>query len=541
MTKHILTSRTVAFLATAVLFGGFCFSESYAKTSKSTKTYKTNKMTTPDFAYPKTVEKNASAALDNAIAHGDWPEAVDAVVRIVTAENIVSRNNAVSGISKIDSIALVSPETWKPAFQLINADIYTSIYGSIRWQADSRKLPLDSIPADPYDWSREIFADKVFNICTGILEESHNDARLLKDWRKFIDNTTDAFALGMTVEEFLCDRCFSLLGNFTDEARDVIPFFAGHSEPVTPTQKCASLREEAVDRLIEAATTGRQTLLLAQALMNKANTMPYSLRMKYILNSFERVKGTDGEQLILSNFRDYVDENPDPSIESPFPYSKKEYVELLRKSVSEFPKGRYANSLKNIINDLTRPSSEIWYKSQYLTSSEITLDARLSNCNESWVLVYDYSPYANNTNNPPKNKDIASRCRLVKSVRLTASGDIPFSADTKVHIGKLPKGIYTVIPSATPDGKGIYSTIINDSWREPFTVSDISVMTLQYPDAKTRVFVVDGSNGRPIEGAQVKVYTRQNYSAPRQLVRTLTTDKGASVSRSEDRFDIEAL
>ncbi|MDE6741869.1 MAG: hypothetical protein K2J58_06015, partial [Muribaculaceae bacterium] len=284
-----------------------------------------------------------------------------------------------------------------------------------------------------------------------------------------------------------------------------------------------------------------QSLLLAQALLDKTNTLPYSLRMKSLIDAYERVKGTEGEQLILSNLRDFLNEDPAPGMKSPFPFSKKDYLDLLQKSVSEFPKGRYANALKNILNDMTRPSSQIRYKGQYLTSSDITLNAKLTNCNESWALIYDYSPFANTTNGNPKTKEVAARCRLVKAVKLTAEGAVPFTAEIETNAGQLPKGTYVVIPSATADGKGIYTNLLNDSWREPFTVSDISVMSLQQPDAKTRVFVVDGSNGRPIEGAKVKVYTRRNYSSARQLVNTLTTDKDGSVTVSEERFEIEAL
>lgn len=541
MKKSLLPIRAVALLATVVLFGGMTLSDVSAKTVKTPKKNVSSQMKTPDFAYPKTVIKNADAALQYAMAHGDWPAAIEATIQYVTADNIVSHGNAVKGIAKIDSISNIAPASWQSAFQLVKADIYTSIYGMQRWQADNRKLPLDSIPDNPFEWSRDIFADKVFDIYSGVLEESTNDDRSLREWSKFIENTSDAYSLDMTVEEFLCSRCFSLLGNFADASRDVIPFFASDLKPVTPAQKCADLRDKAIDRLIGSASGRGQSLLLALALTDKANTLSNSIRMKFFVEAYGKVKGTEGEQLILSQMRDFFFEEPAEGIESPFPYNKTEYISMLRKSISDFPKGRYVNSLKNIINDMTRPFSEIWYKGQYLSSSDIIMDVKLSNCNESWALVYDYSPYSNIANNPPKTKEVAARCRLVKAARLSVDGNVPFTAETKAHIGKLPKGSYVVIPSATPDAKGIYSNILNDSWREPFTVSDISVMTLQYPDAKTRVFVVEGSNGRPIEGAQVKVYSRKNYSSARQLVNTLTTDKEGSVSITEERFEIEAL
>lgn len=540
MTKNIFSSRTVAFLATVVLFLGGGGAPATAKTAKKAQTSKTTQMATPDFAYPKTVEKDASAALDIAIAKGDWASAVESTIQIVTANNIVSRNNAAEGLAKIDSVAAIAPELWKAPFLLIKADLYSSIYGNVIWKADQRKLPLDSVPNDPYEWSRDIFADKVYNLCSEILNSASDYSFPLKEWGKMLENADDAYTLGMTAEEFIFSRSFSLLGDFADETQDVIPFFTTASTPVTPAQKCADLRGKAIDRLISLASESKQSLLLARALSDKADTLPYSLRMKSLLDAYDMVKGQEGEQPILSDLRDYVSESQQSGDATIFPYTTKEYIALLQKSIEEYPKGRYVNNLKNIINELTRPFSEIQYKGQYLSSSVITIDAKLTNCNQSWALVYDYSPFANSTNNQPKNKEIASRCKLVKAVKLSAEGSIPFSAEIKAEIGRLPKGSYVVIPSATADGKGIYSNILNDSWREPFTVSDISVMTLQQPNAETRVFVINGSNGAPIEGAQVKVFTRKNYSSPRILSKTLTTDKDGSVTVTEERFEIEA-
>ena len=283
-------------------------------------------MNGPDFAYPKTVEKNASAALEAAVAHGDWPSAIEATIQMVTADNMVSHGNAVKGIAEIDSVAAIAPAAWRPAFRLIKADIFSSIYGMNRWEADNRKLPLDSVPENPFEWSREIFADKVLVLCNDILDTSPDDARLLKEWSKFLENTSDAFAFDMTVGEFLCSRCFDLLGNYSDASRDIIPFFNTTSAPETPAQKCAALRDKAIDRLVESASRRGQSLLMARALVDKANTLPNSMRMKLLIEAYGKVKGAEGEQLILSRFRDFFFEDPAPGIESSFPYSKKEYI-----------------------------------------------------------------------------------------------------------------------------------------------------------------------------------------------------------------------
>ena len=295
-------------MATVLLFGGLHFQDASAKTVKKSRSSRNTQMKVPDFAFPQTVEKNASANLKSAVAHGDWATAIEATIQMVTAENLISQDNATAGISKIDSISAIAPASWRPAFQLIKAGIYSSIYGSIRWKADSRKLDVDSIPAAPYEWSRDIFADKVFGLCSEILDDTSNDTRPLKEWGKFIENSTDAYALGMTVGEFLSLRCFSILGNYADPTRDVIPFFNTSSAPATPGGKCALLRDKAIDRLIKSTSDRGQALLLAQALSEKANVLPYSLRMKSLIDAYNEVKGTEGEQLILSNLRDFLNE-----------------------------------------------------------------------------------------------------------------------------------------------------------------------------------------------------------------------------------------
>lgn len=517
---------TVAILGTVLSMGA------------DAKTKATAKMTIPDFAYPQTVEKNADEKLSKAISSGDWSAAIEAVIQSVTARNIINHQNVASGIAKADSLATTAPAEWQPVFLLIKGQLLNAIYDDIRWQADTRKLDIDSIPDNPFEWSRDIFAEQIYNIGSEILEKGSRNETPLKDWKEFLENTDNAFASGMTVGEWLEMQCFQLLGQYSDATKDIIPFFSTNSEPTTPTQKCTALRDRAINMYIAQTQNLNQHLLLAKALTDKANITPFSLRMRALLEAYDLTKGTEGEQLILSTLRDYVDEERNGT-QTAFPYDKREYMTLLEKSLESFPKGMYANSLKNILNDLTQPSADVRYRSQYLSSTPIEMDVTLSNASETWLLIYDYSPYLKATNSP-KTSEIASKCRLVKAVKASAEGKIPFLSNTKADVGKLPKGTYVVVTSASSDSKGIYAGTKNDRWHQPFTVSDISVMSLQYPDAKTRVFVVDGANGRPIEGAQVKVYIRKNYSSPQQLSKTLTTGKDGSVTVTDERFSIEA-
>lgn len=488
----------------------------------------------PDFAYPKTVVENSGRELTAAIAEGKWDKAVEAIIQKTTASNLVSNDSVAMQLRQLDSIASLAPEEWQPAFRLIEADIYNAIYSQIRWKADRRQLPADSVAANPYEWSREIFADKIRSLCSSALNCKANIGCPIKQWNSFLSDFETAAKYGMTVDEFTDYKCFRLLNQYADESEDIIPFFGNDSAPSTPGSRCRSLRDEAINSLIDRTSERGQSLLLAKALTEKADCSPYALRAPMLIEALEKVKGTEGEQLILLQLEsnvvpDYEDDS------NPYVIKRGRYMEMLKESVARFPGGFYVNSLKNILASMTRPSANISYRSQYLTSADISMDVTFTNCDRTWILVYAYD-LKNEERQSPTNRSVAARSRLVKAVKVEKEG----RSIAKASIGRLPAGNYIVLPSSTPDAKGIYPSVADYRWRNPFSVSDISVLSVRYPDASTKVIVVDGKDGHPIEGAKVMVYTYPDNSPSKKLTATLTTDSLGCVTVTARRFSMEA-
>ncbi|MDE6340859.1 MAG: hypothetical protein K2K93_00945, partial [Muribaculaceae bacterium] len=457
--------------------------------------------TIPDFAYPKKVAEVAGKNLDSSIAAGKWPEAVKALVEKVTAENLVSASDQAGHLAEIDSVCEIAPDRWKPAFLLLKGNLLARIYESNRRRADGRTLPIDSVPENPLEWSKDIFASKIAGICTSVLADNLNAGRPLKEWEAFLKDTAFAMECNMTVDEFEAAQCSSMAALFaTDEMTDVIPFFKNDTPPATPVARCGELRKQADARLSELASKSDQNLLLAYSLMHAVEALPYSMQMPAAIDAYKKVKGTEGEQIILIDLRRYIPTSIEETTYNALPLmTMEEYVDAMRKSIAAFPKGRYSNGVRNTLNDLTEPSARVSYNQQYLTTDTIKMRATLSNCNESWILIYDYSRYAD-TVNPPKSSVVANNCPLVKPVKISADGTVPFSKTVNAEVGALRAGTYVAIPSASPNKAGIYANEARNSWREPFTVSDISVLTLQCPDNSTKVFVVSAVNGKPIKG-----------------------------------------
>lgn len=491
----------------------------------------------PDFAYPQTVEKNALRDLDNALAKNDWKNAAVASVKSITASNLISRENVVSGLARLDSICKLAPAEWKPVFQLMQADIYESIYSSQKWQMDSRQLPLDSFPSNPYDWSRELFAIKILDLCNPIVDKAPDMSAPIASWTPLLSDTSYASGMGMTVGEFLYLRSFDLLNAFADPAADVIPFFATSPDPVTPAQKCAALRDKAVDCLIQLSDHDKnQSPILAKSLVLKSRTLPVYQQSTALKNAYQALKGSVGEQEILyemANSQYFSRENTEDE-----PFGKTEFIKTLKESVARYPKGVYANALRNQIESYTQPSVELRNSNQILSSSPVKVSVTLRNCKETFLLVYDYSPFIDAKENP-KTSEITSGCRLVKSMRVSG-GCAECDTVVETDLGKFSPGSYVVIPSSASTAKGIYVPLSKNRWSPTFSVSDLSYYILRGQNQSTRVFIVDGKNGRPIEGAKVSVFEEKYWNSPKKLLSTMTTNKDGFVDVPYKSFEFRA-
>lgn len=492
---------------------------------------------TPDFAYPQTVEKNAMRDLDAALSKRDWKNAAVACVKSVTAANLVSRENVVTGLSRLDSICRVAPDEWKPAFRLMQADIYSKIYSSQKWQMDSRQLPLDSFPENPYDWSRDLFALRILDLCKPMVNDAPAMSAPISAWTPFLTDTSFASGMRMTVGEFILMRSFSILNDFSDSAADIIPFFSTVEVPATPLQKCADLRSKAVDSLINlAAAAKKQSIILGKAYVLQSGTLPAYRKSAALKMAYDSLKGTEGEQVVLYEMARSLFFRQ--GIPADLGFSKHDFIATVENSIAKFPKAPYSDALREILQGYTMPSLEFCNSNQFLSNSPVKVSLTLKNCRDTHLLVFDYKPFVDATSNPT-TAQLTSRARLANAIKVAPGCE---NCDTvmEVDLGFYGPGEYVVIPSSSPSAAGIYPVLANDQWPSSFSVSDISYYILRCPDQSSRVFIVDGVTGSPVKGAKVSVYEKKYWNSPRKLLRTLTTGEDGFVTITDRNFEFKA-
>lgn len=535
--KYLLTAIISAFLLPIVVL-----SSSLTVAGKSRPRFQ------PIIVDPLKAEKKATSSLHKAIRKKEWQEVAYYMIQSVAAANLINHDNVLSGLATVDSILSIVPPEWKSAFLLIKADYYTHIYtrNILNMTHDKSVSSIDSIPSNPEEWSPDIFATKIYDICELILNDHYINSIPLKKWEAFLSNTKYAFSSGMTVGEFCALQCYKILSVFSDETYPIIYFI--HEDPSleSPAQKCSKLSSHALDILIRDSQSRGQLFLLAKALVYKAECLPPELRMEVLHQALKLLKDTEALQYILAYLGDYAVPSWDYRI-SELPISNDVYIDMIKKSIANYPKGIYVSTLKEIIESLSKSHIDIDYHGQYLIESDISFKVNLFNADSIWLLIYDYSAFANSRFSPLV-RSVLPECKFVKAVKVnTERLWQKFIPNATAEIGSLPAGTYIIVPSTTPDYKGIYSTVLDSSIKTdshentPFFVSDITALRLKPSNPETLIFVVSAKNGKPIEGAEVKIYKPNFNKKDSGLIETLTTDIDGGVLVTADKFEFEAI
>ena len=187
---------------------------------------KSNSFTTPDFAFPETVEANAGKELDKALSAGDDVKALKAAMQVVLARDLISKDNYTEGLALFDRLSKELKAPYSELASLLKAQIYVSIYQSQPWVFNNRAIPLAPVPENVMEWSRDIFSQQVIAIVSDIFTNMDVAKQTpISAISSIIENGRDAEKMGMTVYDFMTLKACDFLGNFGDNgSEEIIPF-----------------------------------------------------------------------------------------------------------------------------------------------------------------------------------------------------------------------------------------------------------------------------------------------------------------------------
>lgn len=485
----------------------------------------------PDFAYPETVKTDASKAMEKNLEKKDYEKALRDALNICIANSLKSTNTTTINLALLDSLAVIAPQPWSGLATLIRADIYRQYYDIDRWNYNNRKLPLDTPwPENMSEWSREMFADTVYNLVSKVRDDistvnTLNDIPLTNlHLLLSYDKKDEIWMKHISLSDFLGLKGAAILMTFAQERTDqIIPFFPDiKTANSSPEEKCYELRREILKNLLDK--NRKQGNDIAEAFIWREYQSIDKERKQDLWDAVMRMSDSPGLALIIG-LSDFFTSDQE----------KAQIYAICNQWIKKYGDTPYAPAVKNVIASLEQQSISIQVPSIAVPQTVIKGTAKVSNVNKGFILLFKVPISAVNEDgyidyDKFKLPDIPFR-----TIPLNVEGKVPFDAELEFDIPGLSEGYYVVYPSV--------SARISAEWKKEnhqsgcvVNVSAISLFTTVESNGYGTVYVVDSHNQKPIQGASVT--TKKNSYRDSKILQQGTTDKNGAFTVMERNVKI---
>lgn len=452
----------------------------------------------PDFAFPQTVKENCDSLLNVSLQRGDDLMALRNVMNLCIARNLLTDSESIGpNIALLDSVISRFKPEFKSLAYLIEAQIFNQEYSDKQIVYDQRNLPLEEdFPEDPTEWSGEMFKIRILDLVNKADREIENQpeksietiSMLLSDWET-------GKKIGMTVKEFVRLRSVKLLKNFVkDTDASQIPFFPIQSVKTIEGQ-CKIAAERLINNLISDADSN--SVIEGIAMREYSTIIASENRRKYLQECLKKLQFKEGEGVILYQLCNEYGLDPN------------DYYKEAKEWLSNFPNGFYAPQIKYSLSLKEQKKIELSLPRTVLTDETVKGEATVTNSEKAFLMLYrlengQFDDYDNLI-----LKKFTGSQKPLQTIEINGVGEVPFSYDKEFNFESLTPGVYVVIPSLTKTlAKGWNKASSNANYAT-FRVSDIAIITSNDGNLKDsgRVYVVNGKNQEPVEGAIVRYYS----------------------------------
>ena len=466
----------------------------------------------PDFAYPKTVIQNAEQALKKAYAGGDDEAAVRALMDFGQAQCAITVDNRPKVLAAFrQGRDRMKSAVAKSLMNLLIADVYNNAYGDQRWKYDQRQLPLLPLADDFAEWSGQQMQYKIRQLLdSALVDPVALQSKAITDYNSIITCDPESRVYYPTVYDFVAMRVIAMS---SDEFDRVIPRSLMMPLPEFLRQ---NIRVAASPRIQFVLCLYGDLLRFHEGAA--APTVNYNLmRLAYTEARLAQTNDPSQQYNEYNMLKAFYDRWSDSQycgdillkLPTDTPERRKQVYSLLKTFELRFPSYNRMGCIRNAILQLKTVSANLQCPSSLLPGGSLKISLKGENFNKAKVDIYRINGTKVNFDNTV-NLSTASK-ELVKSLTVNIPGVVPFSVDTIVETTLPVAGHYVAVIS-NPEGQ-----------RQNYNVQTINVadMALGYfgVGGSGSLFVVDGRNGRPIDGAKLhgQLYNRNSKTVTENL------------------------
>lgn len=443
----------------------------------------------PDFRYPETVINDATKQIEKADKKGNHKALVDGLVRLSIAKSQISADYMPKLINHVDSFAArVSDVRAKSLLLGLESDIVVAAYQHESYKYDSRQKAGDMRPADPREWCREDYEDRIIELTDSILcNRTELLATPVKDYESILEMPNVCPEFVPSLYDMLAHHCIAKINDLADS-------YSNGNEN-SAAKQCVA---------------GIYASLLAS---HEEGSAPF------IYSELQRIKDSENnskaaEAELKAHLLDLADKYKD----SPYSVEILDYlvdldssprtVALARKAVARHRNYPRINALRNFLKRIDQQIVGISYSEAAKPNEEILIDINKKNVDRITIRAYSVDGIF----------DI--RMKNLKQMKPMMEWSANLNADDRqtVRFPGLPVGRYILVPEFID--RNSHNAVIPDQTPSVLTVSAIDIMMVNRINGDYFLMVVDTDSSKPIEGATVTVRKDEDG----KIIKSLRTD-----------------
>ncbi len=459
-------------------------------------------VTKPDFAYPQKVSTQAKAALKAALATGNGPMTVRALIDLTIAEGSISNDSVASALKRIDEVREQEMDNaTKSLLALLEAYIYTSVYENNRYVFDTRQLPSIPLPPDYNEWSGEQFKNKIRELASSAL--ANKEALMekpLREYRNIIATDQMTLQYYPTLYDFVAHSAIGILSEIS-AMHNILPMW----------RLCNADKFVSTSKFVPSSAIATEILTIYADLLefHKNDAAPYVntdiSRINFIGNSVYSLDYAD----VIDDKHTLFGELYDRFIDSEYSgdvlialselddnTGDKKLYEQVRRNIKKFPNYCQIACLKNIEKRCASKSISLNMPEVVAPGKKFDVKVNVTNYTDLRLTVYKVprgfdSYYQFNPLKAPTP---------ISSTRLTLNREIPFKSDTVMTMAIAEPGHYIIVGMPANGASNDIRSI------SKVYCTDLSTGTVYFD--KLNAMVVSPLTGKPVDGAEINLVKR---------------------------------
>ncbi|MBQ3644285.1 MAG: hypothetical protein II961_06775 [Candidatus Riflebacteria bacterium] len=505
---------------------------------------------------PQTALKELEPIYEKAIKEKDHFHAIKAICKKVITEGTIQGNSPEEKIIRFEKAVNSADKSIQPMLKVILAKWYFHYYNRNRYKFMRRSTT--SADADLKDfktWDLPKLFGHIGKMYDSVLENEEELSKIpISKFDGFLQSGNQPTDLRSNLFEFFVHEALGFYGdNNQSTIKPQVAFeIDADSNVFGSLDEFINWKPETLD----SDSCNFKALKLYQRLLalNKATNNENAL----IYNDIERLNwakkvalGPDKNDRYVEAMKRIIHEYPNNEYTATAMfhvannyYEQGEFVKAVdyaEKAYEKFPKSAGGKKAYNLISSIKAPS--ITYRTEkILTSNTSKIKIAFKNLKHAYFRIIKRSESDILSNNSTTG-DSYTRGEILQLLSQTPTHafdvELDPESDYKVHdklvdLPKLEKGFYWLIASAresfTEDDNAINVTALQ--------ISDLALISRNaLKNGKNQAFVLDSVTGKPIEGAELKVYFFNYQGRKLTHITSATSNKSGSMEFSVNKND----